>query len=1062
MPVKTGDMEVVAVIAAKLDAVEEFLRLIQESTVGRSRDIYAVNEQGKLISEYWDESDEDTIQHQVTSFAYPGVLASKQNSVSSETTADELTPHKKATFAKYTSYKGKDVFGITSWIPVLNIGLVAEVEVNKAMEQFRRLRVTILSLMLLMLSFTIPCILFTLNLGRRATESLSRSKEELKHKVAERTQELAELEEQGRLILTSIGQGLIGLDRDGCVIFINDAACDLLGYANYELVGKRILERILHNDEGGEYDIRVSPIYQALHTGHSDTYQNEYFITKEGHTFPVEYTCRSIIKDGEVQGCVVVFNNITQRKRMEQDLKSARVEAELASQAKSEFLANMSHEIRTPMNAIIGMSHLVLQSELDRKQHTFVEKVHRSAQSLLGIINDILDFSKIEAGKLQMEKTVFALDDVMQDVASIVGLGAEEKGLELLFDISDEVPSNMVGDPLRLNQILVNLGNNAVKFTEHGEITVRVFVAAETQASIKLQFSVKDTGIGITREQMFKLFKAFGQVDASTTREYGGTGLGLVISRRLTQLMEGEIWVESQYQEGATFFFTAWFDRCELCKPQEDQIIVSRGARALVVDDSQMSCDILRGLLSRIGYVVDVIDNGIDAVEHIKGSVKAEEYDVIFIDWRMPDMDGISVATRIRQEYLQDDCPDIIMVTAFGREAVVEAAQQGIVDGCLIKPVTKASLVQAISSAKGVLEQEVASNSRRRGKLERALEQLAGAKILLVEDNEINQELAAELLKSNGMQVLLAVNGQEALDILDVESVDGVLMDCQMPVMDGYEATRLLRNDERFVNLPILAMTANAMVGDRERVLDVGMNDHIAKPLELTDMFCKMAKWITPASPAELVSFSETDEHHFPNITGVDVEKGLAVCQQNTSLYKRLLKRFAKTKGEFSQSFAEALAARDMDTARRHVHTLKGVAGNIGATGIFHQAAKLEESVLAEALEADLHKQLSALDVALSVTVKAIEEQVLHQEAVVESPATVEDIIKELDMLRNLLNDDDTEAVDLIEKIQRQIEAYPELHDTAQSMVENVYEYDFESALELLDKFEADVKKRSA
>lgn len=1061
MPVKNAKMDVVAVIAAQLDVKEEFLRLIQESSMGRARDIFAVNADGEILSKC---SGEPHGKSEVRKIRR-GNHSKESPQITDETSygACECSMQEKAGFGKYLCYKGKEVFGMTSWIPALGIGLVAEVEVDKAMEQYRRLRFTIVSIMLLMLSFTIPCLLFTLNLGRRATESLSQSKDELKHKVAERTQELAELEEQGRLILTSVGQGLMGLDRDGCVIFINDAACDLLGYTSDELVGEHILERILYsNEEGCECDIQASPIYQALQQGHSDTYQNEYFKTKEGHTFPVEYTCRSIIKDTKVQGCVVVFNNIRQRKRMEQDLKSARVEAELASQAKSEFLANMSHEIRTPMNAILGMSHLVLQSRLDRKQRNFIEKVHRSAQSLLGIINDILDFSKIEAGKLQMEKTAFAVNDVMQDIASIVGLGAEEKGLELLFDIEDGVPAYMIGDPLRLNQILINLGNNAVKFTQHGEITVRVFVADETETSIKLQFSVKDTGIGMTREQMFKLFKAFGQADTSTTREYGGTGLGLVISRRLTQLMGGEIWVESEYQEGATFFFTAWFDRCERDKNAEDQIAISRGARALVVDDSEMSCEILRGLLSRLGYSVDVLDSGIDAVDHLSDPAEAEDYDIILLDWRMPDLDGLSVATRIREKLGHNDFPKLIMVTAFGREPAEEAVQQGVIDGYVTKPVTKSSLVQAILSAKGFSAQETVDDFRRRGQLEQALEKLSGAKILLVEDNEINQELAAELLESNGMDVIRAVNGQDALDILETESVDGVLMDCQMPVMDGYEATRLLRDDRRFAELPILAMTANAMAGDRERVLDVGMNDHIAKPLDLLDMFCKMAKWITPAVPVEKTSFSKMEKQDFPEINGVDVEKGLAVCQQNASLYKRLLTRFVKTAGKFSQTFSEALTARDMDAARRHAHTLKGVAGNIGATEIQLLAGALEETVLADAPKANIREQCGEVEVALSAVIGSIEKQILQQKAVVKSFATIEDVVKELDKLRKLLNDDDTEAVDLIEKIQSQIEAYPELHDAIQRMTENVYEYDFENALEMLDQFEADIKKISA
>ncbi|MFA9395209.1 MAG: response regulator [Halodesulfovibrio sp.] len=1059
MPVVNSSRKSVAVVAAQLDVNEHFYLSINDSATEQHGEIFAVNQFGEVLYDTCIQglsvNNKSHIQGHLSAFAGIDVPFNVDTKGSTQA-------HRGMRLVEYQNPQKESVYGLARWIPGLNIGLVAESKVAGVLEQYTRFKYSVIAIMFLMLSFTIPSILFTLSLGRKANKSLLQSKEELKHKVFERTQELQDLEKQWRLILTSVGQGLLGLNRDGEVIFANDAALFNLGYSDDEIVGKKILEQILFTfEEDNEPTIPRSCIYDALHSGQTSTNRNEFFQAKSGHIFPVEYTCRSIINEEEIQGCVIVFTDITQRKRMEQELESARITAEEASNAKSEFLANMSHEIRTPMNAILGMSHLALQSELNRRQRNFIEKVHRAAYSLLGIINDILDFSKIEAGKLQIESVPFYLDDVMQDVAGVVGLRAEEKGLELLFRICPEVPPKLIGDPLRLTQVLINLGNNAVKFTDEGEVVVTVDVEVVAENNITLLFSVQDTGIGMKREQIYKLFKSFSQADTSTTRRYGGTGLGLVISRSLAQLMGGEIWVESEYGSGTTFSFNVCLT-VDVESPEQAPVALSNGARVLVVDDSRTSRDILCSLLTELGYVTDAVDCGIDAVKMVKESVKAEQYEMIVLDWRMPDMDGITTASLIKEQYGSKNCPDLIMVTAFGREAATDAAEQGIIDACVIKPLTKNSLLQVLSSVKGIFNATEKLNTGRKNAVDNALQQLAGAVILLVEDNEVNQELAMELLESNGMIVSVATNGQEALDILEEKKFDGVLMDCQMPVMDGYEATRRLREDARFAGLPIIAMTANAMVGDREKVIEVGMNDHIAKPLELLDMFSKMARWITPSIGVELKTQGADSSDTLPNITGVDFEKGLSTCQQNKNLLRRLLVRFAETQADFCILMNDALQKNDIETASRYAHTLKGVAGNIGATKIQELAAELDANITAKNGNAMQRQLINALDGALAVTVNDIRNKLVLAPVISNIQLSKEILGDELLQLRALLDDDDTEAVDLIEEIQRHMGGAPDLQNLVRSMSELVRDYDFENALILLEELETGVEKLSA
>ncbi len=872
-------------------------------------------------------------------------------------------------------------------------------------------------------------------------------------------------------LLESAPDAMVVTDGHGIIRLINAELERVFGYRREELVGHHVelLVPVVDATRYAEllHDFREDPSTRR--------YPDELVLKADRSELTVEMSVRSIPM-GDQLWIAGSFRDVTARREFEQErerqqqaLEEAKETAVVATRAKSDFLANMSHEIRTPMNAIIGMTHLALNTDLTEQQRDYLEKANGAANNLLEIINGILDFSKIEAGRLELEVVDFQLEDVLANVTNVIGLRAQEKGLEFLLSVDRDVPATLKGDPLRLGQVLTNLTSNAVKFTGTGEVEVAVAVAArpdDAGNATTLEFSVRDTGIGITAEQQSRLFQSFSQADASTTRQFGGTGLGLTISKHLVESMGGSIVAESIPRYGSTFRFDATF-----LDASDDRLVPARGVdatstlRILVVDDNAASRQILEEMLAAMGHDVTLAHSGAKALDLIDGV--AQPFDLVLLDWKMPEMDGVETAARIAR--LPADSrlhlPKVIMMTAYGVELVQSQAEaQGVLD-VLMKPVNPRTMVDTLQQT---FAPTTASPRPATTRPDRPGGQpLHGLTVLLVEDNEVNQQVARELLRSEGIVVDLADNGQEAVAMANPDRHHLILMDCQMPVMDGYEATRQLR--ERFTpdELPILAMTANALEGDRERVLDVGMQDHIAKPVDPDTLFGTLESWVdTPIrSAANRTTESATgvtDDSNAKSVnsaesvnTVLDFRAGLTRVGGNPRLLAELWQSFLAEHAGVAGRISEAVKAGEQDRSVLLAHTLKGAATTLGAVEIGATAADWERRLrrgepdgpwLAVAEERRFDEQLDRLIDHLAP------HGVMKPTATTDNPEQGERFDRDvhaasLQTLAQLLDDGDTSAIELVEELSTR----PGGTDPDLVVVARLTQgYDFQAALESL------------
>ncbi|MCS0350559.1 response regulator [Vibrio ordalii] len=754
---------------------------------------------------------------------------------------------------------------------------------------------------------------------------------EIQRRAEQKVLEQSQLNQE---ILDATPNPMYCLSASGAYLTINAKFMDLVGLSAEQIIGKSPQD-IFQNETAAIF----AKVHKRLgEEQSSQDYELSLYDASHHKREMLVYEASFQNNRGEVSGIVGILLDLTDRKQMEEQLREAKETADAMSQAKGDFLANMSHEIRTPMNAILGMAHLALNTELNPTQQKYISRINESAKNLLGIINDILDFSKIEAGKLNVEHIDFSLDEVLDNLTTLISLKAQEKNIEFLLDIDPHIPVGLVGDPLRLGQVLVNLCGNAVKFTEQGEIIVSVRVVVQNDANVTLKFTVSDTGIGIAESNIGTLFSAFSQADNSITRQYGGTGLGLSISKQLVGLMGGDIQVRSEEGSGSTFEFTV---ECGLQEAKMRDIakplIALAGKRALVVDDNDSARNILMTLLNAMHFEAKSVSNGFEALDEIRNT----HFDMMFIDWNMPGMNGIELLQRMKSLGAFDNTKRFL-VTAYGREISLVGENSKLVDALIVKPVNPSNLLDAIMDSYGI-EQLRQSHEHLDYDIRPSF---MGQKVLLVEDNVVNQEVALGLLESTQLSIVVANNGQEALTKLQQEAFDLVLMDMQMPIMDGISATKEIRQYEKWKALPIVAMTANAMSSDVEHCLNAGMNDHVAKPIDVQRLYHVLRKYLkadeTTPVPSTVLPNQVKPSTGYPELTGIDVEQAIFRIGGNAQRYFEILDHFLASQQQEIAQFPKLIDKGQWEEAERVMHTLKGSAANLGIEPIAQLANEME------------------------------------------------------------------------------------------------------------------------
>jgi two-component system sensor histidine kinase/response regulator len=882
---------------------------------------------------------------------------------------------------------------------------------------------------------------------------------------------LAQENEELNVIFETAEFGILLL-RNRTIVRANAAMDAIFGYESGGMIGQTTASWYVTDTDNQA----MVAGYEKMWRGEMNNQEMPLYRKDRSSTFYARMCGRAIDRSDPTRGTVWMIEDISIRKQQEVELKIARDKAQEAAQTKSDFLANMSHEIRTPMNAIIGLSNLVQKTELNPRQRDYVQKIHQSGKHLLGIINDILDFSKIEAGKLTVEKIDFSLQSVLDNVLTLVAEKAHAKGLELIFDIAADVPQRLVGDALRLSQILINYANNSVKFTDKGQIEVVLRVNERKGDELQLYCAVRDTGIGLTPDQIKLMFQSFQQADSSTTRKYGGTGLGLSIAKKLAELMNGTVGVESVAGEGSTFWFTGWVGVSHQAPHYRNPIHNLRAKRILVIDDNEAASIVLIDLLEHMGLEVMAAASGEAALECIQQQAAVgKPFELLLIDWQLSGIDGVETARRIKK--LNISAAHMLMVTGYDTDSLLPLAAAIGIDQVLLKPVNPAKLAEALMSFYANDAQPHSLGLEPQGKsLLELVSSIAGSNILLVEDNEINQLVATELLAEGNVTVEVANNGKEALDMILARPThwDVVLMDMQMPVMDGVTATIEVRKTISAEQLPIVAMTANAMVQDKEKCMAAGMQDFVTKPIDpdvlwetllrvirpkaknqesivLTkvsqtgsDAIVAISSVLTPVAPVVIAQFV------LPRgIQGLDSALGLRRVSGKIVLYETILRKYIAGQATVVGELRAAVENQDFELAKRLAHTTKGVSGNIGATEVQEIAAEIEAG-LGEGVDAVvILDQLTVLHSALAPLLQSLAACLPRDAKVVAVTLDTEKLAELRVQLSDFLKADDSQAADLFEEHASLFKvAWPEQFISLETDLKN---FDFDQAFETLE-----------
>ena len=875
------------------------------------------------------------------------------------------------------------------------------------------------------------------------TSELQQARAELEQKVAARTDDLQHQVALVEALLDIIPNPIFYKGADTRFIGCNQAYEQAFGVDRVNFIGKRVLElEYLPASARQTFQQEDESVIASC----SRVSREEQLRFADGKLHHVLYSVTGFRhQDNTPGGLIGVIVDVSAIKDAEQEARAARHLAEAATRAKAEFLANMSHEIRTPMNAVIGMTQLALQTQLNPQQRNYLEKVNNAANGLLGLINDILDFSKIEAGKLSCEQTEFALEEVIARVADLMALRVRDKGLELLFDIDSAVPAQLVGDPLRLGQVLNNLVGNAVKFTDSGEVTLSVRVEQQTQDKLTLYFAVSDTGIGMSPAQQANIFQAFSQADSSTTRRYGGTGLGLNISKHIVQLMDGDITVSSQPGQGSCFSFTCQFGKANAQSAPLTALPDIRGMRALVVDDNAAAREVFVHMLQALQLDAQSVDSGKAALLALQQAHDADSpYQLVLIDWKMPGMDGVETLRQIQAKaYLPT--PVCLLATAHDCDSLSQALGNTTVDGIFNKPATFSTLLDAIHTACRHQPALQANSNTPRLDLAQLRQLLQGAQVLLVEDNQTNQEVALELLRQAGIQADLAEDGAQAVDMAAAKHYGLILMDCQMPVMDGLEATRQLRLDARHKDSKIVAMTANVMEGEEQRCLDAGMDDYIAKPIDIQLFYACLLRHLRPGMPQSLPGKLALPGSKRGSESILNRETALLRMGGDTTLYQRLLHRFRERESDACQRLQQALQRDDTEVARRIVHNLKGLAGNLGADALAAACRHAEYHLDSDPDSRD--QAISHLEQQLQTLLAQLEQD--QAPAAAPQSGQHDNLRALLDTLEQQLRADDIRASKTASELFRSL-ADHEAADAAEQLARLAGQYEYEAALQQL------------